>query len=126
MTTQAEAVNRVEELIRKTADTLRPPPKLELIPYTVTPNPCAFSADGVPERYTVNRAYWLRGVPTDQLKRVADQVKAHWLAEGHVITASGRAGHPDLAGVSHPDNYTLALVWAEGGSLYLAATSPCL
>lgn len=43
-----------------------------------------------------------------------------------MVTATGQPGHPDLEGKSTPDGYTLALVWAEGDNLYLAATSPCV
>lgn len=124
--TQSQATERVEGLIRNTAEVLEPQPRLELIPYSVTPNPCAYSADGLPERFTINRAYWLRGLPRDRSTDISRQVRARWEAQGHVITATGRAGNPGLTGTTRPDGYTLALVWAEGDNLYLAATSPCV
>ncbi|NUT42700.1 MAG: hypothetical protein HOV86_22210 [Thermoactinospora sp.] len=123
--TQEEAVTRVEQLVRSTAAVLRPRPRLELLPYSVTPNPCDYD-DGEPSRFTVNRAYWLRDLPRESSADISRQIRAHWESSGHTITAQGSADKPSLFGVSHPDNYTLALVWAEGDALYLAATSPCL
>lgn len=127
-TTQAQAIALAEELIHDTAAALRPTPRLELLPYSAAPNPCAFADDGLPERITVSRAYWLRDVPRVKPVTLAQQVQAHWQQQGHVIVSTGgfEVGHPSIGGKSTPDGYTLALVWAEGDNLYLAATSPCI
>lgn len=127
-TSQAQALARVEQLIRDTTAALTPVPRLDLIPYSVPPNPCAFSNDGMPERFTVNRKYWLRDVPKAEIASIARQVMTFWQQQGHAITSTGgfEVGHPSVGGKSRPDGYTLALVWAEGDNLYLAATSPCV
>ncbi|MFC0555551.1 hypothetical protein ACFFHJ_32105 [Planotetraspora thailandica] len=59
---------------------------------------------------------------------VARQVMARWERQGHVIVGTGgmEIGRPNIAGESRPDGFILALVWAEGDDLYLAATSPCV
>lgn len=126
--THVQALERVERLIRQTAAALTPPAELELIPYSTPPNPCAWSEDGIPERFSINRKYWLRGLPGGGIVAAARQVHDHWEAQGHAITSTGgfETGHPSITGTSNPDGFVLALAWAEGDNLYLAATSPCL
>lgn len=126
--TSDQARSRAEELIRETTMALEPRPTLERIDYWDVATPCDFAEDGKASRFTVSRAYWLRDVPKDQQMKLSAQIQSRWEQMGHVITSTGRAqeGHPDLLGRSRPDGFVLALAWAEGDNLYLAATSPCL
>ncbi|MFI6323607.1 hypothetical protein ACIBG8_39185 [Nonomuraea sp. NPDC050556] len=118
--TQAQALNRVEQLVHETAEAITPHPRLELIPYSVATSSC------LDHGVVINRKYWLRDVPKAENMSVSRQVRAFWQAGGHTIVASGDDGNPGLSGLSRPDNFILALVWAEGDDLYLAATSPCV
>ncbi|MEW9527738.1 hypothetical protein [Microbispora sp. NPDC049125] len=126
--TESRALVRVEQLIRDTAADLRPVPTLELIPFMATPSRCPDHPAGYDAELVVTRAYWLNGIDAGHMMAVAQQVRASWERQGHVLTATGdlAAGHPDLAGQTRPDGFVLALVWAEGDRLYLAATSPCV
>jgi hypothetical protein len=126
--TRSQATVRADQLVRETAKSIDAAPILELDETSAVPTPCLFSEDGVPERYSISRKYWLRNMPPRQHMDVSRQVRAYWQSRGHTITATGddSAGNPNLAGESHPDGFILALAWAEGDNLYLAATSPCL
>ncbi|MEV0589527.1 hypothetical protein [Nonomuraea sp. NPDC050310] len=123
--TQQQALARVEQLIRDTAAEVTPRPRLELVPYGTEAEECPSDAEAN-GRVTVNRAYWLRDVPRADLLRVSRQVRAAWERQGHRLIAAGDGDNPDLSGESQPDRYTLALTWADGDQLYLAATSPCI
>ncbi|MET9341428.1 hypothetical protein [Nonomuraea sp. NPDC003804] len=123
--TQARAVARVDQLIHDTASVLVPRPRLELIEHSMPPAMCLHEG-GSAEQVVINRAYWLRGVPARENMNISRQVRAHWQAQGHRITASGGPGNPTLSGESSPDHFLLALVWAKGDHLYLASTSPCV
>lgn len=125
--TQAEALDRVEQLIRGTAATLTPKPRLELLPSSVAPNACLDK--GKPEdQIVIYRAYWLRDLPKADNMNIARQVQAYWEKQGHVITAIGgfQEGSPTIHGESRPDGFLLGLIWAEGDDLYLGATSTCV
>jgi hypothetical protein len=127
--TQSAALIRVEQLIKTTAAGLTPRPNLELVPYSVAPHPCIDHEAEVPGRQiSINRQYWLRDVPATANMAIARQVMDHWKQEGHAVTSTGGfdVGHPSVGGMSRPDGFILALVWAEGDHLYLAATSPCV
>ncbi|MEU8245923.1 hypothetical protein [Nonomuraea sp. NPDC048916] len=125
--TEAEATSRVEALIHGTVEILKTHPTLQLVPYSATPTPCAFSNEGIPERYTIGRAYWLHKMPSEGLVDTAQQVVSSWRHDGHAITSSGGfdVGKPGVSATT-ADGYHLSLAWAEGDVLYLAATSPCL
>lgn len=125
--TREEATARVDELISTTAAELSPRPRLEVIPYSIPPSECMEDA-GSEDRVVINRKYWLRDVPKDQNMNIARQVRALWEKQGHAITAIGgwQVGHPSIHGTTRPDGFLLALAWAEGDDLYLAATSPCV
>lgn len=123
--TQDQALDRVEQLIRDTATALKPRPRLELIPHGTGADDC-LHPDEPKGKVTVNRAYWLRDIPESENMNISKQVRAYWQEFGHRIVAAGGTGNPDLSGESKPDGFTLALTWAAGDNLYLAATSPCV
>ncbi|WP_214321456.1 hypothetical protein [Nonomuraea sediminis] len=123
--TQDQATARVEQLIKDTAAALRPEPRLELIPHGTGPEECTHDSEP-PGKVTINRAYWLREIPKSENMNISRQVRAYWQAQGHRIVASGKPDNPDLSGESQPDGFILALTWAEGDDLFLAATSTCV
>ncbi|GII27054.1 hypothetical protein [Planotetraspora mira] len=127
--TQAQALTRVEQLLTSTASVLDPGPRLEL--NTIFPTTSSCLDPGPAEsskQVVVSRAYWLRDVPASANMAIARQVMDHWKQQRHIITGTGglETGHPHIAGESRPDGFILALGWAEGDRLYLAATSPCV
>jgi len=127
--TQAQALTRVEQLLTSTASVLDPRPRLEL--NTIFPTASSCLDPGPAEsskQVVVSRAYWLRDIAAKQNIVIAHQVRDHWIQQGHVITGAGgvEAGHPNISGETRPDGFILALGWAEGDRLYLAATSPCV
>ncbi|MFB9526384.1 hypothetical protein [Nonomuraea roseola] len=125
--TQAQALARVDQLVAETAAALSPKPRLELIQSSVPFSMCL--DEGKSEnQVVVNRAYWLRDVPSSENMNIARQVHAFWERQGHVITSTGgwQVGHPSIGGESRPDEFILALTWSAGDDLYLAATSPCV
>ncbi|MEV0588329.1 hypothetical protein [Nonomuraea sp. NPDC050310] len=93
-----------------------------MIASSVEPNACLDGDDGV----VMSRAYWLRDVPKGRTMELSRQVQAHWRKRGYTVTAVGTGDNPELSGESTTDSFTLALGWAEGDDLYLAATSPCV
>ncbi|MFD1935875.1 hypothetical protein ACFSKW_30830 [Nonomuraea mangrovi] len=125
--TQAQALDRVEQLIRETAAALTPQPRLELLPSSVAPHTCLDQGKSE-NQLVIYRAYWLRDLPRADNMNIARQVQAYWEKRGHVITATGgfHDGAPTVHGESRPDGFLLALVWAEGDDLYLASTSTCV
>lgn len=126
--TQPQALTRVDQLIRESAESLIPRPRLELVPYSVPPNPCVFDDAGQPQRFSINRKYWLRDIPVTENITIANQVVEEWKRRGHVIVSRGgwAANKPGAHARTEPDGFLLALAWTEGDNLYLAATSPCL
>jgi hypothetical protein len=123
--TQAQALARVERLIRDTAAAITPAPRLELIPSSVPPSMCLHD-DESQEQVVISRSYWLRDIPQSDNMSISRQVRAYWEKQGHVIVAAGNANNPDLSGSSRPDHFNLALTWAEGDHLYLGAASTCV
>ncbi|GAB1822211.1 hypothetical protein [Herbidospora sp. RD11066] len=124
--TQNRATDRVEKLVRDTAAALTPQPQLELIPVSVTPTACLDKSESL-QKIVVSRAYWLRGVGKAQHMVVSRQVADYWKDLGYqVIAKSAEPDNPDLSGVTEPDKFIVALTWASGDHIYLAATSPCV
>ncbi|MFI6499037.1 hypothetical protein [Nonomuraea typhae] len=123
--TQAQALARVEQLIRDTAAALAPAPQLELIPHGTGTDIC-LNPNEPAGKVNVNRAYWLHDVPRSENLSISRQVKAYWEAQGHVITGTGTGKSPNLSGESRPDRYILGLSWSEGDKLFLEATSTCV
>ncbi|MDR8413019.1 hypothetical protein MTP10_30340 [Nonomuraea sp. 3-1Str] len=122
---QSEAVARVEQLVRDTAGAVSPPPRLELIESSVPPHTC-LSGDQPQGKVVVGRAYWLRDVPKGEQIALSQQISAHWQAQGHRITASGKPGAIGVNAMSPSDGFILALTLTKEGELYLAASSPCV
>ncbi|GAA4582331.1 hypothetical protein GCM10023194_16760 [Planotetraspora phitsanulokensis] len=126
---QTQALTRVEQLLANTVSALDPEPRLELNAIVPTVSRCL---DPGPtessEQVMVSRAYWLRDIPAKHNLAIAYQVRDHWVQQGHIIIGTGgmESGHPNIAGETRPDGFILALGWAEGDHLYLAATSPCV
>ncbi|GAA0356612.1 hypothetical protein GCM10009530_02220 [Microbispora corallina] len=122
-----EALDRIGALITSTAAVLRPHPRLEPLTLFTVPGRCQAS-DGGAGRIVVSRAYWLREVPARDNVHVARQVVDEWTRQGHTLVGTGgfESGHPNVSALSRPDGFVLALAWAEGDHLYLAATSPCV
>jgi hypothetical protein len=127
--TQTQALTRVEQLLTSTASALDPEPRLESNAIFPTSSRCLDPGLAESSKQVVaSRAYWLRDIPAKQHIAIAHQVRDHWIQQGHVITGTGgvEAGHPNISGETRPDGFILALGWAEGDHLYLAATSPCV
>ena len=82
----------------------------------------------MPEKFTITRRYWLRGIDKTDLLPIAKRVIAYWQDQGHTVTSTGgfEQAEPSVGGMSKPDNYILALVWTPGNNLYLASTSTCV
>lgn len=127
--TETQALARVEQLIKETAAVIKPKPRLDLYRPSLNPNSCLDPSDGgSKDRIVVNRSYYLRDIPQDQLAEVARQVKQYWEQQGHYIEGIAQ-NDLDMSGRSRPDDFLLSLA-ATGDSgdilLGLAATSPCV
>jgi hypothetical protein len=125
--TQAQALARVERLIRDTAAAITPAPRLELIPSSVPPSMCLHENESQ-QQVVISRSYWLRDVSKSQNMAIARQIESYWEKQGHRIVSTGgfAVGHPSIGGSSRPDHFNLALTWAEGDHLYLGAASTCV
>jgi hypothetical protein len=127
--TQTQALTRVEQLLTSAASALDPAPRLELVTIFPAASPCLDPGPAESSKQVVvSRAYWLRDVPASANMAIARQVMDHWKQQRHIITGTGglEIGHPNISGETRPDGFILALGWAEGDHLYLAATSPCV
>ncbi|MGW5682131.1 hypothetical protein [Nonomuraea sp. NPDC003754] len=127
--TEAQAVARVEQLIRATVAVIQPEPKLDLFLPSLNNARCVGATDGgSAERIMVNRRYYLRGIPKERFVDVANQVKAHWQEQGHVVThVNGlETKEPDVSGRSRPDDFILSLSWTQGDVLGIGVTSTCI
>jgi len=124
--TKAQALKRVEELIRDTTGALHPKPNLELYPPSVNDHRCLDPTDGGSEdRIEVGREYYLRDVPKDQLRAVLEQVKTYWLKQGHLVDADG-IDKLVLYGRSRPDDYPMSVTWSGNDVLAIGVGSPCI
>ncbi|MFJ2029631.1 hypothetical protein [Streptosporangium sp. NPDC087985] len=127
--TEAQALARVEQLIKETAAVIRPKPRLDLYRPSLNPNSCLDPTDGGSEdRVVMNRSYYLRDIPQDQVAEVARQVKQYWEQQGHYIEGISTNGL-NISGRSRPDDFLLSLAPTDAGDdvvLNLASTSPCV
>ncbi|MFF5212736.1 hypothetical protein [Streptosporangium sp. NPDC000396] len=127
--TEAQALARVEQLIKETAAVIKPKPRLDLYRPSLNPNSCLDPTDGGSEdRVVMNRSYYLRDIPQDQVAEVARQVKQYWEQQGHYVQGTSPNGL-NISGRSRPDDFLLSLAPTEddhGIVLGLAATSPCV
>lgn len=124
--TQAQALSRVEQLIRDTAGAIEPKPTLELDQKSRNEHSCLDPTDGGSEdRVIVYRGYNLRDVPEDQVAKVAEQVRQQWVRQGHLIETASQDGL-NIFGRSRPDDFLLSLQRNGDGSLNLGASSPCV
>ncbi|MDP9867153.1 MULTISPECIES: hypothetical protein [Streptosporangium] len=125
--TQAQALARVEQLIKETAGVITPKPRLDLYRPSLNLYSCLDPTDGGSEdRVVVNRSYYLRDIPKDQIGEVARQVRQYWEQQGHYIQVTSKNGL-DVSGRSRPDDFLLSLApTGDNDVLNLEATSPCI
>lgn len=125
--TQAQALSRVEQLIKETANVITPKPRLDLDRPSLNVNGCLDPTDGGSEdRVVISRSYYLRDVPRDQVEEVAKQVKQYWEEQGHYIVGVSINGL-DISGRSKPDDFLLSLApTGNNDVLNLGVTSPCV
>jgi hypothetical protein len=124
--TKAQAVARIEQLVNETTDIIRPKPTLEPFRPSLNDRSCLNLTDGgSKDQIVIYRAYYLRGIPADQIHDVAAEVKAYWQQQGHHIESESSNGL-NIYGRSSPDDFTITLGWSEGGVLTLEATSTCI
>ncbi|MET8333314.1 hypothetical protein [Streptosporangium canum] len=127
--TEAQALARVEQLIKETAAVIRPKPRLDLYRPSLNPNSCLDPSDGGSEdRIVVNRSYYLRDIPQNQVAEAAKQVKQYWEQQGHFIGGVSADGL-GITGRSRPDDFLFSLFATDDGNdvvLSLGASSPCI
>ena len=122
---RTQALARIEQLVNGTADAIQPRPRLELYRPSLNEKKCVLSAERGLEGLVVSRTYYLDGIPADQIKDVARQVKDYWTSQGHVIEGISEDGI-ELGGRSRPDDFLLALSETGDKILGLGVTSPCV
>ncbi|MEV4247943.1 hypothetical protein AB0J63_31575 [Streptosporangium canum] len=125
--TQAQALARVEQLIKETSDVINPNPHLDLYRPSLNVNGCLDPTDGGSEdRVVISRSYYLRDIPKDQVGEVARQVKQHWERQGYYIEAVSKDGLA-VFGHSQPDDFLLSIgPTGDDDVLNLGVTSPCV
>lgn len=124
--TQAQALARVEQLIKETADMIKPGPRLELDRTSLELAKCHSPTDGGSEdRVIVDRGYYLRDIPKDQIGQVAKQIREYWQQQGHIIEGFSKDG-TTIAAHSRPDDFLLSLDGTGDDVLLLGASSPCV
>ncbi|GAA0975276.1 hypothetical protein GCM10009555_032880 [Acrocarpospora macrocephala] len=124
--TKAQALARVEQLIKEAADAIDMPKELELYEPSLGDDLCLDPIDGgSEERIVVNRKYFLRGIPKGRITEVTQRVKAHWEQQGHIIDGVSNDGLV-VVGRTRPDDFYLALGWTNDDVPTLAATSTCI
>ena len=76
--TEAQALERVEQLIKETVEIITPKPRLDLFRPSLNTQHCLDPTDGgSEERIVVTRIYYLRDIPQDRLSHVAQQVRRY-------------------------------------------------
>ncbi|MER5420212.1 hypothetical protein [Streptosporangium roseum] len=125
--TQAQALARVEQLIKETVDAITPKPRLDLDRLSLNVNNCIDPTDGGSEaRIVIDRGYYLRDISEDQIEEVARQVKQYWEQRGYYIEAISKSGL-DISGHSQPDDFLLSLApTGDDNVLNLGVSSPCI
>ncbi|MEU7984495.1 hypothetical protein AB0B56_06475 [Streptosporangium canum] len=125
--TQAEALVRVEQLIKETVAVIRPRPRLDLYRPSLNVNSCLDPTDGGSEdRIVIGRSYYLRDIPRYQVAEVARQVKQYWEQQGYYIEGVSANGL-NIAGHSQPDDFLISLASTGNNDvLNLGVTSPCV
>ncbi|SFI88858.1 hypothetical protein SAMN05216275_105280 [Streptosporangium canum] len=127
--TEAQALARVEQIIKETVAVVRPEPRLDLYAPSLNSNMCLDPTDGGSEdRIVVNRSYYLRGIPQGKISEVVGQIKKHWEQQGYYISGVSANGR-NMTGRSRPDDFLLSLLSAYDGDdvvLSMGASSPCI
>ncbi|WP_229811469.1 hypothetical protein [Streptosporangium pseudovulgare] len=125
--TQAQALARVEQLIKETTAVITPTPRLDLDRPSLNVNSCLDPTDGGSEdRVVIARSYYLRDIPREQVPEVARQVEQYWKQQGHYIGAVSANGL-NISGRSRPDDFLLSLApTGDDDVLNIGVTSPCV
>lgn len=125
--TQAQALARVEQLIKETVAVITPKPRLDLDRPSLNVNACLDATDGGSEdRVVISRSYYLRGIPREQVGEVAKRVKQYWEQQGYYIEGVSTNGL-NISGHSQPDDFLLSLApTGDDDVLNIGATSPCV
>ncbi|MEU0485837.1 hypothetical protein ABZ260_42545 [Streptosporangium sp. NPDC006013] len=127
---EAQALTRVEELIRSALTGVMPAPGLDLYPTSLADHPCIPNEGNIltGDIYVI-RIYYLTGIPKERLVEAARHIRANWEGAGHKITNEYAfdKGKPRLSGRTG-DDFRLALDTAKRNStlqILFSVSSPC-
>ncbi|MFJ2029742.1 hypothetical protein [Streptosporangium sp. NPDC087985] len=127
---EAQALARVEELIRSVLTGVTPTPGMDLIPTSLADHPCIPDEGNIltGDIYIV-RTYYLTGIPKERLVEAARHIQANWEKAGHKITSTHAfdQGEPQLSGWTD-DDFRLAVETVERDStlqFLFSVVSPC-
>ncbi|MBB2911276.1 hypothetical protein FHS43_002541 [Streptosporangium becharense] len=127
--TEAEAVARVEELVRQVVAGITPEPQLDLLPTSLAEHPCIANEGSVSTgKIYVIRSYYLKSLPKDRLSEAGQKIRDNWEQAGHKITMAHmfESGEPRLSGETS-DGFGLALdTTITTKELLLRVDSPCM
>ncbi|MGW0587569.1 hypothetical protein [Streptosporangium sp. NPDC002607] len=126
----AQALARVEELIRSVLTGATPTPGMDLYPTSLADHPCIPNEGNIltGDIYVI-RIYYLTGIPKEHLVREVRKIQASWEKAGHKITNTYafNQGEPQLSGRTG-DDFRLAIDTVKREStlqILLSVSSPC-
>lgn len=126
--TRQQATDRVEQILRSTADGITPRPRLEVYKPGSVDGPCmADPSNTADTRIQVVRSYWLRGISTHDNITIGEQILRMWKKNGYGISDTPGIGTdaPNIHAVTQ-DDFLISLEWSDNGALSIGASSPCL
>lgn len=126
--TQQQAADRVEQILRGTADGLTPRPRLEVAKEVSYIGSCLADPDDTADaRKQVVRTYWLRDISERDYASIGEQILRLWKRQGYAINDTPGVGtsEPNIHAVTQ-DDFLLELAWTGSGDLSIGASSPCL
>ncbi|MGW2200311.1 hypothetical protein ACWCSH_49430, partial [Streptosporangium sp. NPDC001682] len=84
---EAQALARVEELIRTALTGVTPTPGLDLDPTSLADHPCIPNEGNIltGDIYVI-RVYYLTGIPKERLVQEVRKIQTNWEKAGHKIT----------------------------------------
>ncbi|MEV4382607.1 hypothetical protein [Streptosporangium sp. NPDC049644] len=127
---EAQALARVEDLIRSVLTGVTPTPGMDLDPTSLADHPCIPNEGNVltGEIYVI-RVYYLTGISKEHLVQEVRRIQSNWEKAGHKITNEYAfdLGKPQLSGRTG-DDFRLAVDTVERDStlqILLSVGSPC-
>ncbi|MEV4753170.1 hypothetical protein ACFQVD_01195 [Streptosporangium amethystogenes subsp. fukuiense] len=127
---EAQALARVEELIRAALTGVTPTPGLDLDPTSLADHPCIPNEGNIltGDIYVI-RVYYLTGIPKERLVQEVRKIQTNWEKAGHKITNTYAfdQGKPQLSGRTG-DDFRLALDTVDRNStlqILFSVGSPC-